>query len=281
MKYKHSIYTRCIKELGGVYQFHLQRSVKRMAEQLGIEPPIVDDSFISSLIKSLPPRPPETDHYTIVLKIKKGMPPYPENFYWNRKLKRETISKAVANSRVGARKGKAAESSVLQKLYKLNDEELSCAIDNGVQLRLRRIFNYEDHIGRVLGDFVVVSLSIKEVYGVQRHIYTCKCTRCGAFCTRRAHDFLGMNKVSCPKCGVTRKSWRNSAYLMSNPYGRFHIKFSLIEDPGLDKRLLMSNYLSEYTVFQCTQGYMEAKIDASLLGLTDNDLYNEFELMGK
>ena len=39
-----------------------------------------------------------------------------------------------------------------------------------------------------------------------------------------------------------------------------------MENPGIEMRLLMANFLSEFTVFFGQPSYMEARIDAKLLG---------------
>ena len=253
---------RFVTELS-VYAHVLRRMVGVRARKLGIEPPVVDSDFVNAILERIGPKPTSgTIRYSLEL-VDTTAEPVPDNFRWIR-----SISKAQLDQVCVLTPGLSAQ-MVMQRMYTLSDGELERAMTSGVTRKRAKNRDYSARdIGREFGDFVVTGVGYKERYtGVVYCIYNLKCKRCGAVKTVYATFVHKGQQTKCKHCGLPYLNrGRNSAYCSSNPYGHFGVRWKSVENPGIEMRLLMANFLSEFTVFFGQPSYMEASIDAKLLG---------------
>lgn len=252
---------RFVTELS-VYAHVLRRMVGVRARRLGIEPPVVDSDFVNAILERIGPKPTSgTFRYSLKL-VDATAAPVPDNFRWER-----SISKAQLDQ-VSALTPKLSTQIVRQRTYTLSDGELERAMTSGVTRKRAKNRDYSHDVGRVFGDFVVTGVGYKErATGVVYCIYNLRCKRCGAVKTVYATFVHKGQLTKCKHCGLPYLArGRNSAYCLSNPYGHFGIRWKYVENPGINTRLLMANFLSEFTVFFGQPSYMEARIDAKLLG---------------
>lgn len=247
----------------GVLPGEIRFQVSRRLKALGIEGDPNDYATSEQILAHVGDRPKSTNNRIAVLKIKAGLPPYAENFYWGWQIKSEALDEILAHD--AKNKNRDYTST---RLRALEENDIEKARKQGLQWKPKK-YDYSQHIGRTFGSLKVVCVSAKECNGVITYVYTVKCTRCGAVQCKRAAYFIRGKFNHCRKCGYlcTRKN-KNSAVVWDNRFGRYAPKWRSVVDPGLSARLLMLNYTGEYTVFQGTQGYMEARIDADLLGFT-------------
>ena len=265
-----AIYTRVPKEKRvprfiaelGVYAHTLRRMVGVRAHKLGIEPPVVDSDFVKAIFERIGSKPiGGTFRYQLEL-VDATAAPTPDNFRWQRH-----ISKAQLDSMSVSTPGLSAQ-TIQQRTYAMSDGELERAMTSGVTRKRAKNRDYSRDVGREFGDFVVTGVGYKERYtGVVYSIYNLKCKRCGALKTVYATLVHKGLLTRCEHCGLPYLArGRNSAYCISNPYGHFGARWKYVENPGIEMRLLMANFLSEFTVFFGQPSYMEARIDAKLLG---------------
>lgn len=235
-----------------------KRIVTRLAS-LGIDGNPDDYATPERILERIGDRPESTDIREPMLFIKEGALPFPENFYWKWRFKSEVVDDILARSQARNRNW------LMTELLSMSDDEIRDARKNGIRLKKRKS-DYRQHVGRVFGSLKVIYVSEKESCGVTYYIYTVKCTRCGAIQTRRASLFI-KGRSTCKRCGykATRKN-KNSAVVYNNRWGRYAPKWKSVVNPGLSARLLMNNFVGEFTVFHGTPEYMEARIDAKLLG---------------
>lgn len=247
------------------YPFQLRRAICRRLKDLGIEGSPEDYATVERIWKCVGDRPEPTDLRRPVLCIRDGEKPYPQNFYWKWYFRPEVISDIMSHD---TRDTKFAfREYVRAALASLTDDEIRDARKNGLQRKVH-VMDYRKHIGRTFGTLRVISVSQKECNGIAYYIYTVRCTRCGACYTRGAYLFIH-GRAACKHCGYRyARANKNSAVVWNNKYGRYALKWKAVADPGLSARLLMNNYTGEYTVFHGTPEYMEARIDADLLGIT-------------
>lgn len=247
----------------GVFSHSLRRMVGVRAIKLGIEPPVVDSDFVNAILERIGPKPTSSAFQYQLELVDATAEPTPENFRWKR-----SISKAQLDQVSVSTSGLSTQ-TVRQRAYTLSDDELERAMTSGVTRKRAKNRDYSTRdIGREFGDFVVTGVGYKERYtGVVYSIYNLKCKRCGAMKTVYATFVHKGQLTKCKHCGLPYLArGRNSAYCSSNPYGHFGVRWKYVENPGIEKRLLMANYLSEFTVFFGQPSYMEARIDANLLG---------------
>lgn len=247
----------------GVRPGGIRSQVSRRLKALGIEGDPNDYATPEQILARVGDRPKGTEHRIAVLKIKTGLPPYAENFYWDWQIRSEALDEILAHEA----KNKTRDYTSF-RLRSLEENDIEKARKQGLRWKPKRN-DYAQHIGRVFGSLKVVCVSAKECDGVISYIYTVKCTRCGAVQCKRAALFIRGKFNQCRKCGYlcTGKN-KNSAVVWDNRYGRYALKWKTVVDPGIPARILMSNYTGEYTVFYGTPGYMEARIDADLLGIS-------------
>lgn len=251
----------------GTTSDHLRRMVAQRSLLLGIIPPVVDRAFVDAIVERIG-RKPTGGMFKCTLEIVKGAPPVPENFIFARQLTREQLNDLRAST------PNLSDACMRKRASKKADGQIERALTSGIQRKRARNREYHKDIGRVFGDFVVVSVALKErAAGVVYSIFNLKCKRCGALKTAYAATIYHGDSLNCKKCGLQDKGnmHRNSAWCLSNKYGRFRSKFRDILDPGLPARLLMVNYTGEFSVFHGTPEYMEARIDADLLGISIGD----------
>lgn len=245
----------------GLLPGEIRFQVSRRLKALGIEGDPNDYATSEQILAHVGDRPKSTNHRIAVLKIKDGLPPYAENFYWGWKIRKEALDEILAHD------AKSFDREYTSfRLRALEGDDIEKARKQGLRRKPKKN-DYAQHIGRVFGSLKVVCVSAKECDGVITYMYTVKCTRCGAVYCKRAASFIRGIFNQCRKCGYlfTGKN-KNSAVVWDNRFGRYAPKWKSIVDPGLSARLLMSNYTGEYTVFYGTPSYMEARIDAKLLG---------------
>ena len=247
----------------GVYSHVLRRMVGVRAIKLGIDPPVVDSDFVNAILGRIGPKPTSrTFRYSLEL-VDATAEPVPDNFRWGR-----SISKAQLDQVCVSTPGLSAQ-MVRQRTHTLSDGELERAMTSGVTRKRAKNRDYSTRdIGREFGDFVVTGVGYKErVTGVVYSIYNLKCKRCGAMKTVYATFVHKGQQTKCKHCGLPYlRRGHNSAYCLSNPYGHFGVRWKYVENPGIEMRLLMANFLGEFTVFFGQPSYMEARIDAKLLG---------------
>lgn len=258
----------------GVLPGNIRCQVSRRLKALGIDGNPNDYVTPEQILARVGDKPKSTDHRIAVLKIMAGLPPYAENFYWGWKITSEALDEVLAHDAKYKNRGHTAT-----RLRALEEDDIEKARKQGLRRKPKKN-DYALHIGRVFGSLKVVCVSAKECCGVITYMYTVKCTRCGAVYCKRAACFIRGKFNQCRKCGYlcTGKN-KNSAVVWDNRFGRYAPKWRSVVDPGLSARLLMSNYTGEFTVFQGTQGYMEALIDADLLGFTGESLWERQRLM--
>lgn len=239
----------------------IRRYVSRRLAKLGIDGNPDDYATSESVLAHVGDKPESTDLREPILFINDGALPFPENFFWKWRFKTDLINDILARSQTRNR------CWLMTELLSMSDDEIRDARKNGLRLKKRKN-NYREHIGRVFGTLKVIYVAEKESNGVGYYIYTVKCTRCGAIQTKLASRFI-RGYVTCKRCGytATRKN-KNSAVVYSNRWGRYAPKWKSVVDPGLSARLLMNNFVGEFTVFHGTPEYMEARIDADLLGIS-------------
>lgn len=242
----------------------IRRFILRRLKRLGIVGNPDDYATPERILEHIGDRPESKDIREPMLFIKEGALPFPENFYWKWRFKGEVLDDILARSQARNRVW------LMTELLSMSDDEIRDARKNGLRLKKRKN-NYREHIGRTFGTLKVIYVSEKESNGTVYYIYTVKCTRCGAIQTKRASRFI-RGFVTCKHCGYLHsKKRKNSAMVYSNRYGRYAPKWKAVVDPGLSARLLMNNYVGEFTVFHGQPGYMEAHIDADLLGINVGD----------
>lgn len=250
----------------GLLPSEIRFQVSRRLKALGIEGDPNDYATSEQILAHVGDRPKSTNHRIAVLKIKTGLPPYAENFYWGWQIRTEVLDEILANDAKNRNRDYTAT-----RVRVLEDDDIEKARKQGLRWKPKK-YDYSQHIGRVFGPLKVVCVSAKECDGVISYIYTVKCTRCGAVQCKRATYFIRGKFNHCRKCGYswTRKN-KNSAVVWDNRYGRYAPKWKTVVNPGITARILMNNYTGEYTVFYGTPGYMEARIDADLLGIRIGD----------
>lgn len=252
---------RFVTELS-VYAHVLRRMVGVRARQLGIEPPVVDSDFVNAILERIGPKPTGgTFQYRLEF-ADATAEPTPDNFRWQRHISKAQFDRVSVST-----PGLSAQ-AVRQRAYTLSDGELERAMISGVTRKRAKNRDYSHDVGREFGDFIVTSVGYKERYtGVVYSIYNLKCKRCGAVKTVYATFVHKGLLTRCKHCGLPYLNrGRNSAYCSSNPYGHFGVRWKSVENPGIEMRLLMANFLGEFTVFFGQPSYMEARIDAKLLG---------------
>lgn len=247
----------------GVLPGEIRFQVSRRLKALGIDGDPNDYATPEQILTCVGDKPKGTDHRIAVLKIKNGLPPYAENFYWGWNITSEALDEVLAHDAKYKNRGHTAN-----RLRSLEEDDIEKARKYGLRRKTKKN-DYDQHIGRVFGTLKVVCVSAKECDGVITYVYTVKCTRCGAVQCKRAAYFIRGKLNQCRKCGyLWTRTNKNSAVVWDNKYGRYAPKWKAVVDPGLSACLLMSNYIGEFTVFHGTQGYIEARIDADLLGFT-------------
>lgn len=252
---------RFVTELS-VYAHVLRRMVGVRARKLGIEPPVVDSDFVNAILERIGPKPTSSAFQYRLELVDATAEPTPDNFRWKR-----SISKAQLDQ-VSVLTSGLSTQTVRQRAYTLSDDALERAMTCGVTRKRAKNRDYSHDVGRKFGDFVVTSVGYKErATGVMYSIYNLRCKRCGAVKTVYATFVHKGQLTKCKHCGLPYLArGRNSAYCVSNPYGHFGVRWKYVENPGIEMRLLMANFLSEFTVFFGQPSYMEARIDAKLLG---------------
>ena len=257
---------RFVTELS-VYAHTLRRMVGIRARKLGIEPPVVDSDFVNAILERIGPKPiGGTFQYQLEF-ADATAEPTPDNFRWQRHINKAQFD------RVSVLAPGLSAQAVRERAYTLSDGELERAMTSGVTRKRAKNRDYSHDIGREFGDFVVTGVGYKERNtGVVYSIYNLKCKRCGAVKTVYATFVHKGRLTKCKHCGLPYLNrGRNSAYCLSNPYGHFGVRWKSVENPGIERRLLMANFLSEFTVFFGQPSYMEARIDADLLGISIGD----------
>lgn len=251
---------RFVTELS-VYAHVLRRMVGIRARKLGIEPPVVDSDFVEAILENIGPKPTGDIQYELRF-VNATAEPTPDNFRWSRSISKEQLR------RMSSMSPGLSTQIVRERAYTLSDGELERAMTSGVTRKRAKNRDYSHDIGREFGDFVVTGVGYKErAIGVVYSIYNLRCKRCGAVKTVYATFVHKGQLTKCKHCGLPYLArGRNSAYCLSNPYGHFGIRWKYVENPGINTRLLMANFLSEFTVFFGQPSYMEARIDAKLLG---------------
>jgi hypothetical protein len=252
---------RFIADLG-VYAHTLRRMVAMRAVKLGIEAPVVDSDFVKAIFERIGPKPTGgTFQYQLEF-ADATAEPMPDNFRWQRHISKAQLDK------VSVLTPGLSTQTVQQRVYTLSNGELERAMTSGVTRKRAKNRDYSHDVGREFGDFVVTVVGYKERYtGVVYSIYNLKCKRCGAMKTVYATLIHKGLLTQCKHCGLPYLNrGRNSAYCASNPYGHFGVRWKCVENPGIETRLLMANFLGEFTVFFGQPSYMEARIDAKLLG---------------
>lgn len=246
----------------GMYSHVLRRMVGVQAIKLGIEPPIVDSDFVNAILERIGPKPTSRAFQYGLEFVDATAEPTPDNFRWRR-----SISKAQLDQVSVLTPGLSAQ-IVRQRTHTLSDDELERAMTSGVTRKRAKNRDYSNDVGREFGDFVVTGVGYKErATGVVYSIYNLRCKRCGAVKTVYATFVHKGQLTKCKHCGLPYLArGRNSAYCISNPYGHFGVRWKYVENPGIEMRLLMANFLGEFTVFFGQPSYMEARIDAKLLG---------------
>lgn len=252
---------RFVTELS-VYAHVLRRMVGVRAHKLGIEPPVVDSDFVKAIFEQIGPKPTGDIQYELKF-VNATAEPTPDNFRWSRSISKEQLR------RMSSMSPGLSTKIVRERAYTLSDGELERAMACGITRLRAKNRDYSNDVGREFGDFVVTGVGYKERYtGVVYSIYNLKCKRCGALKTVYATFVHKGQLTKCKHCGLPYlRHGRNSAYCLSNPYGHFGVRWKYVENPGIEKRLLMANFLSEFTVFFGQPSYMEARIDADLLGI--------------
>lgn len=237
-----------------------KRIVTRLAS-LGINGNPDDYATAESVLAHVGDKPESTDLRNPFLHIKDGELPFPENFYWKWYIRTDVLNDIMSHD------VKRTRDWLCTRLASMTDDEIRHARQYGLRLEKKKN-DYRQHVGRVFGSLKVIYVSEKESCGVTYYIYTVKCTCCGAIQTRRASMFIKC-RMACKRCGyrATRNN-KNSAVVYSNRWGRYAPKWKSVVDPGLSARLLMNNFLGEFIVFHCTPEYMEAIVDAHLLGIS-------------
>lgn len=246
----------------GTYSHTLRRMVAMRALQLGIEPPVVDSDFVKAVLEHIGPKPTSSTFQYQLKFVDATVGPTPDNFKWQRRISKAQLDQ-VSVSTPGL-----STQTVQRHAYTLSDDELERAMVSGVTRKRAKNRNYSHDVGREFGDFVVTGVGYRERNtGVVYSIYNLRCKRCGALKTvYAAHVHKGL-LTRCKHCGLPYLNHgRNSAYCSSNRYGHFGVRWKFVENPGIEMRLLMANFLSEFTVFFGQPSYMEARIDADLLG---------------
>lgn len=251
---------RFVTELS-VYAHVLRRMVGVRASKLGIEPPVVDSDFVEAILENIGPKPTGDIQYELKF-VNATAEPTPDNFRWSRSISKEQLRRMSSMSQGLSTK------IVRERAYTLSDGELERAMACGITRLRAKNRDYSRDVGREFGDFVVTGVGYKERdTGVVYSIYNLKCKRCGALKTVYATFVHKGLLTKCKHCGLPYLArGRNSAYCLSNPYGHFGVRWKSVENPGIEMRLLMANFLSEFTVFFGQPSYMEARIDAKLLG---------------
>ena len=239
-----------------------RRIVTRLAS-LGIDGNPDDYATPESVLAHVGDKPESTDLRDPFLSIKDGELPFTENFYWRWYIRTDVFDDIMSHD---VKRNRVWLST---RLASMTDDEIRHARQYGLRLDKKKN-DYRQHVGRVFGSLKVIYVSEKESNGIVYYIYTVKCTRCGAIQTRRASLFI-KGRSTCKRCGykATRKN-KNSAVVYSNRWGRYVPKWKSVVDPGLGARLLMNNFMGEFTIFHGQPGYMEARIDADLLGITED-----------
>lgn len=250
----------------GVLPGEIRCQVSRRLKALGIDGNPNDYATPGQILACVGDRPKNTKHRTVCLKIKDGLPPYAENFCWGWQIRPEALDEILAHDAKNTDREYTAF-----RLRTLDDDDIEKARKYGLKRKPKKN-DYTQHIGRVFGSLKVICVTAKEIDGVVTYVYTVKCTRCGAVQCKRAAYFIKGLVRRCKQCGYPRLLRRkNSAVVWDNRFGRYAPKWKAVVDPGLSARLLMNNYTGEYTVFYGTPGYMEARIDADLLGISIGD----------
>ena len=241
---------------------HFYDMVRTRLKKLGLDGSPKDYVIIEDVHKRIGPRPADTDIRTTILMVREGLPPNADNFYWKQIFQTDLINDILAHD------AKYRNRIWLMDVMKtMSDDELRYARTHGIR-KQRQKNSYEEHIGRTFGTLKVVSVSMRESNGVVYYVYTVKCKRCGHTLTRRASLFIKGDQRVCKVCGYRwSKHVKNSAVVRANRWGRYAPKWKAIENPDPLARIHMAEYLGEFTVYHGTASYMEALIDADLLGI--------------
>ncbi|MBO4725881.1 MAG: hypothetical protein J5622_05180 [Firmicutes bacterium] len=243
---------------------YLKTQVRKRLRKLGLNGDCDDYTTLDSVLSVVGEKPEPTDLREPILCIRDGLPPYAKNFYWGWKFKTELINDILAFE-----PKKRNRDWLMATLSGMSDDEIRHARKYGLPKKRELKNDYSEHIGRTFGTLKVVSVSSRESDGVVYYIYTVRCNRCGAYMIKRASLFIKGKYRTCKHCGYVQvKRWKNSAVSYTNRYGRYAPKFKQIVNPDPLARLHMAEYLGEYTVYHGTPNYMEAVIDADLLGIT-------------
>lgn len=240
---------------------HFYDMVRSRLKKLGLDAP-KDYVSIEDVHKRIGPRPADTDLRTTILMVREDLPPNADNFYWKQIFQTDLINDILAHD------AKYRSRVWLEEVMRtMSDDELRYARTHGIRKQKQKN-SYEEHIGRTFGTLKVVSVSMRESNGVVYYVYTVKCKRCGHTLTRRASLFIKGEQRVCKFCGYRMlKHVKNSAVAGGNRWGRYAPKWKAIANPDPLARIHMSEYLSEFTVYHGTASYMEALIDADLLGI--------------
>lgn len=244
----------------GTTRTYIRRQVERRMHALGLDGGAEKYVDPDAILRHVGPKPDPTDLRKPKLYIQDGLPPSPENFYWKWELFPSIVGEVLAKSR-----GIKNRRWLSERLSGMTDDQIRDAVRDGLpRVQSMSRYPYEDYIGRSFGSLEVMMVSMRETSGTTRYMFTCKCRRCGRLCTRRAWDFIRKKIQSCTHCGCQRHAGRakNSAAIGKNQWSRR--TWQSVENPGLPTRMIMLNYMSEFTLFRGTQEYIEALADMEL-----------------
>lgn len=240
----------------------LTRYAAKRAEKLGYDGPLATPAEV---LAHVGPKPPQTDLRSPELNIRDGLPPTAENYYWKWTFLPCVITEVMAKSGIKNRIW------LTQKLAAMTDDEIREARAKGIRRKhaaAQGMNGYEKFIGQKFNTLEVTGVTARDSGGVTYYIFSCRCTRCGRSVTRRAFLLITGRYDGCPKCGYNHaKKWRNSAVARANKFARR--AFRNVENPGVDLIELMRSWTGEYTAIQGSPAFIEAYIDATLLGKAD------------
>lgn len=240
----------------------LKKNAVKRAERLGYTGPLVTPAEV---LAHVGPRPLQTDLRSAELYIRDGLPPTAENYYWRWTFLPRVVTEILAKSSIKNR------AWIAQKLADMTDDEIREARAKGLRRKrtaAQGMNGYEKFIGQKFNTLEVTGVTAHDSGGVTYYIFSCRCTRCGRSVTKKAFLLITGRYDGCPKCGYNHaKKWRNSAVARANKFARR--AFTNVENPGVDAMEFMRSWTGEYTVIQGSQAYIEAYIDATLLGQVD------------
>ena len=219
-------------------------------------------------------KPEETQYSSYILSHKKTPTLSPECFFWNRKLKEETL-----NSVYKIYEHETSRQQVKKALQKLSDEKISDVLKRKYYLSFKTQHTkteeiYKSYIGKTIGSFRILDIWKVNVssHNVKRtqYRYVLECTKCHHITTNRCNRILKNSGTYCSKCSwMLHKKPKNS--------GLYKPEF---DDSLWLCELIRENSISEYTRFSRDVGFLvESKVDAEN-GLSDDSLESIQDIFG-